>query len=353
MEEDVVSTPEGQADDLDAIITGAMNGGSDGVEDEPSESTGRDERGRFKASDEADGTEEAPEEDPAGTGADTSEGDDQEQEEETRAGQIDLPADWPDELKAKVAALPVEAQAAVVETTKGFQADYTRKTMAIAEERKRYEQLEQVFAPHRNSFRQAGITEAQAVQGLLAAEAALNRDPKAAITHLAQHYGVDLSQQAEGGENPAHNPELSMLRNELTQVKGQLSQFEAEKQQRHVQDLTGRIETFATAKDASGNILHPHFDAVRNVMSTLLSSGQVQDLEKAYEQAVWLDPGVRQRMLADAEAKTKAEEDRKRKESLDKARRAGSGPRGSSPNTKTMPDDLDGIITHSMKMHGF
>ena len=344
---DVESTAEmQQADteiDLDSVIDAAI--GTDEPIEEP-EGPARNERGRFASSKEGDGTEAAPEE-PAGDGAEAaSEGDEQTKEESTQEGQADIPQDWPDDLKAKVAAMPKDAQAAFIENTKHFQADYTRKTQAIAEERKQYEQFDQVLAPHRQAWRQAGISEPQAIHNLLAAESYLNRDPQGGLRKLAERYGVDLSALADGQE--AVNPELAALRQEVIQLRSFMTDSQRAQQEQASATLANQIETFATEKDASGNLKHPHFDALRERMGALITSGQAQDLNDAYDQAAWLDPNVRKQMLDQQTASQKSEEERKRKEAVEKARKAGTSPKGTTPGNQNMPDDLDGILNFAI-----
>lgn len=345
---DVESTPEmeqaGTDFDLDSVIDAAI--GSDEQIEEP-EGPARDERGRFASSKEGDGTEAAPEEEPAGDGAEAaSEGDDQTKEESTQEGQADIPQDWPDDLKAKVAAMPKDVQATFIENTKHFQADYTRKTQAIAEERKQYEQFDQVLAPHRHAWRQAGISEPQAIHNLLAAESYLNRDPQNGLRKLAKHYSVDLSALADGQE--AVNPELAALRQEVQQLRGYMTESQRAQQEQASASLASQIETFATEKDAGGNLKHPHFDTLRERMGALITSGQAQNLNDAYEQAAWLDPSVRKELLEQQTAAQKSEEERKRKEALDKARKAGTAPKGTAPGNQNMPDDLDGILNYAI-----
>ncbi|WP_417790630.1 hypothetical protein [Terasakiella pusilla] len=321
--------------------------GSDEPEIEEAEGPARDEHGRFKSSREEDGTEAAPEEDPAGDGAEAaSEGDDQTKEEDTQTGQVDLPQDWPDDLKAKVAAMPTDAQAAFIENTKNFQADYTRKTQAIAEERKQYEQFEQVLGPHRQAWRQAGISEAQAVHNLLAAESYLNRNPQEGLRKLAEHYGVDFSALADGQE--AVNPEMAALRQELHQLRGYVTESQRTQQEQASASLVNQIETFATEKDASGNPKHPHFDTLRERMGALITAGQAKDLTDAYEQAAWLDPTVRKQMLDQQTEQQKRDEEQKRKAAVDKARKAGPSPKGTAPGNQNIPDDLDSLLKYAI-----
>lgn len=91
------------------------------------------------------------------------------------------------------------------------------------------------------------------------------------------------------------------------------------------------IDSFKDAKDASGNLLHPHFSAVEDQMTRLAvaaraSGTPVPSLDELYDQAVWANTSTRQAMFeaqrAADEAQRKAADAERAKEARAKAERA-------------------------------
>lgn len=52
------------------------------------------------------------------------------------------------------------------------------------------------------------------------------------------------------------------------------------------------LQQFEAAKDASGNPLYPHYEAVRSDMALLLESGKAPDLKSAYEKAIRMNDDI-------------------------------------------------------------
>lgn len=76
----------------------------------------------------------------------------------------------------------------------------------------------------------------------------------------------------------------------------------------------------------------------------LLETGQAKDLQSAYEQALWLNPATREKLLA----KQIAERDAKAKEAADKVRRLNNLNRGKSSSELTEPAPRKGSIDETV-----
>jgi hypothetical protein len=91
------------------------------------------------------------------------------------------------------------------------------------------------------------------------------------------------------------------------------------------------VAEFGSRKDAAGNPMYPHYEAVRPKMAQLLDAGLASDLEGAYNDAVKLDDELFQSIQAE---KAKAEE-AKRLEDQRKAVQAAKSnvisPKSSTP----------------------
>jgi len=122
-------------------------------------------------------------------------------------------------------------------------------------------------------------------------------------------------------------------------------QSNQDQQSRNDQALT-LINEFRDAKDAKGNLVNPHYEAVRLTMRALIQSGRVSTIEDAYSQAVWSDPTVRELMLKSQRKevdKTKLAETKKKAKAAKRA--AGTVVKSDggnvTPTGKTWDEDLD------------
>ena len=249
------------------------------------------------------------------------------------------PNHWPKDFAAKFEALEAPAQHMFMERYKDLEGDYTRKTQEIAKYKKRNEAFDEIMAPFKGDFERAGMDEVGAVRQLLAAHDYLRKDPQNAIAWLANQYGVDM---AAIGNDPAAedefaDPQVKQLQQQVAQLTGFIQNQQTQQQSQVQQSTQSLIDQFAAETDANGNPKHPHFDRVRGVMGSLISSENAKDLATAYEMAVYADPELRQEQVkAMAAAQS---QDNVKTEAVKKAKKAArSKVRGSaSPAAPALP----------------
>ena len=192
-----------------------------------------------------------------------------------------------------------------------------------------------------DDFSRAGMDEVGAVRQLLAAHDYLRKDPKQAIQWLAKNYGVDMSEVGmDTAEDEYADPQVKALQQQVAQLQGFLNQQQQTQMQSVQQDTQSMIDKFASAKDADGNLKYPHFEEVRDRMGVLIQGNQAQDLESAYEMAIYADPKLRQSLM-DNYAATKTQKEVKT-EAVKKAKKAQrSTVRGNpTPAEKALPTGL-------------
>lgn len=265
----------------------------------------RDEAGRFKKADDA-ASEAAPAEKPATKISDLDKPAEKPTEASTPSGP---PPGWSADAKAKWSTLDPSIQADVIKREREIDEGGRR----WSEEKRRYED---VIAPVRETARKYGVDEKTGLERLIAANDYLERDPVNAIRWLAQSYNVDLSQlpNVSQSEAPRPDPAVQTLHRELSQIKQTLSQ-------REESEAKAEVERFA--KD------RPHFEEVRATMGRFLQSGTASTMEEAYDQAVWAVSTVREKVLAEREASSKAEREKAERERVEKARRGAVSLSGS------------------------
>ena len=249
------------------------------------------------------------------------------------------PNHWPKDFAAKFEALEAPAQHMFMERYKDLEGDYTRKTQEIAKYKKRNEAFDEIMAPFKGDFERAGMDEVGAVRQLLAAHDYLRKDPQNAIAWLANQYGVDMAAIGNdpSAEDEFADPQVKQLQQQVAQLTGFIQNQQTQQQSQVQQSTQSLIDQFAAETDANGNPKHPHFDRVRGVMGSLISSENAKDLATAYEMAVYADPELRQEQVkAMAAAQS---QDNVKTEAVKKAKKAArSKVRGSaSPAAPALP----------------
>lgn len=282
---------------------------------------------------------------------------------EVQPVEAQAPAAWTKEAKAEWAKLPEQVRAAVLkreqDTEKG-----------VKELKGKYADIEKAIAPHVPAIQQFGKTPAQAVEQLFAWFQALAQNPDQAIPALIQSYnydpkklvqafGLQVQPQAQEQAKPTEAADIDLD----PQVKSYISKLEEKingLQTQVGQQLNGVMSTFQEQSMAKTHeVLNnwakdkPYFAEVRTLMGQLLTpdpntgmaavplkEGRV-DLDAAYDMAVWSNPEVRGKLLA--EQATKADQARKAKadteakahrEAAEKARRASGSLAPATPGAE-------------------
>lgn len=181
-----------------------------------------------------------------------------------------------------------------------------------------YMSLESLYEANRLRLQEEGFLKIQDwLAGLAWVDEQLATRPHETIRALAAIYGVKL-----GGESAKQNnvpAETVMRLSNLERDFHELTSYLSELQHQRLADI---LYMFSRQTDAQGNLLHPYFDTVKDQIWGLLSSGAVQNVEDAYENALWLHPAVRAELI-EKQISSKAAE-------AQKAQKAAFAPKGKS-----------------------
>lgn len=220
------------------------------------------------------------------------------------------PGGWSPAAKAAYASLPREVQEAVarreVEINNGF-----RKLQE-------FKGLEE----YADMARSSGTTLKEAFDRYRAAEDLLDRDFLGGISSLCEMYNVHPMQLAQaiaarsrGQPQQASDPQASLLARELAGIREEVRTLKSERERAEQEGINSYLQAFAQE-----NI---YFEDVRRDMGYLISTGQANSLEDAYDKACWMNPQIRDLLLKGQAASQSAEA------RVSKARRAsGSLPTG-------------------------
>ena len=362
MAETETSTPsEGPASEhttLDGVLESAISGEFTDGAPEPTPSEPRPLAGETSAEEvevQPDPSDETAEGHEAADVEATPDADIPESDVEPVPDALAAPKTWPAEHREAFQQLPEEQQNFMLHREQERDAAFTRKTTELADQRKEVEGLQGVLAPYRQQMQANGISEAEYVSRLMSYDNALRQNPRGALQSLAQHYGVNLSSDSgvDYVEETPVDPHIQQLQQQLNQTQGQIQTMQQSQVMAQQQQLVDQVEGFAIAKDAKGNIKHPHFEKLRERMGRLVNAGETTDLEQAYNMALRLDDDLYKETIAnERKAVTKKEEDR-RKMAVEKAKKVqptrGSG---TPPSGSVKASDLDDILRKSIGTTG-
>ena len=238
---------------------------------------------------------------------------------EPAAPKIPAPVSWKAETRAEWDKIPRKLQEEVIRR----EAEIDKKLSQVDEERQFGRKLKDVVNPYMPLINSANSTPEKAVQEMLNYAHILQTGTPSSkaqlLWSLAQRWGADMRITPQTAQQPAH--QLQALTQELGTLKQQLAkQPEMFKQQQEEAKLKSVIEAFASDPK------HPHYEKVRPVMASLLTSGVAENMDDAYERACYADPEIRSSLAKEADAKRVAE----KKAKADAARNAASSIKGSA-----------------------
>jgi hypothetical protein len=235
---------------------------------------------------------------------------------------INPPAGWTAAEKAEWSKLPPAIQAAVDRREQ----EISRGGQQWSEEKRQYVTA---LSPIANLARANGVPVEVAAQRLAAAQEYLERDPRAGIAWLAQSYGVDLQNlesTPSAPQAPRFDPMVQQLQQQTQYLESQLNGF--------LQSQTlGVIEQFAQGKPHYADVEADLVKFIPLVQQTEPGLNPQQVLEKAYDQAIWANPNVRAKLIAEQAAQEQAKQAEALKAKAAQAQKAAVSIKGSSNGT--------------------
>ena len=219
--------------------------------------------------------------------------------------------------------LPPESQQWISDRVKSQEADYTRKTMEVAEQRKLYDKLEQAIAPRRQQFAMNGMDEGTAIGQLLALSDYADSDPVGFTRYLLEQRGIPVSALSENVGEYSVDPQLLAMQNRLQGFENYFSQQQNQQLEQEGEVVSGVIEDFATANPFYEELereMIPIVSALRESKPGLTSD---QYLQMAYKMALATNDEVSGKIEVDRKAKSETERIAKAKKDATAAKRAG------------------------------
>ena len=345
------STPEpGPASEpitLDGVLESVISGEFTDGKPEPTPSEPRPLAGETSAE------EVEVQSDPSDDAAEGQEGADVEAtpDGEPEPDALAAPKTWPAEHREAFEHLPEDQRSFMLQREQERDAAFTRKTTDLAEQRRQVESLQGVLAPYKQQMQAHGISEAEYVSRLMTYDNALRQNPKLALQNLAQHYGIKLSGDSgvDYVEETPSDPQILQLQQQLNQTQAHIQTMQQSQVMAQQQQLVDQVESFSTAKDAKGNLKHPHFEKLRERMGRLVNAGETTDLNEAYGMALRLDNDLYNEAIANERNDVSKKADDRRKAAVQKAKKIQpTRGHGALPGGSVKSSDLDDILRNSI-----
>lgn len=236
-----------------------------------------------------------------------------EEVEETTA-EADIPNNWNAEEKQAFEDIPDEIitedgtaislkamKDVVLNRNEELLKAFNEKAREASTAKKGSEEWNNLLDPYKPQLTAAGMEPQQWIGTILKDVHRLQQNPTAVIKELMGAYKVsasDLGVKTEQSEDEddfhgESNPKVTKLETTIEKMQSRLDSFENANVQRSNQTVQDDIVTFKDAKDANGNLTHPHFDEARTEMGVLMQTGKANTFQEAYD----MSPTVRSQGL--------------------------------------------------------
>jgi hypothetical protein len=241
-----------------------------------------------------------------------------------KPAKVEAPNSWKAIAKEKFATLDPELQQEISRREQ----DVQRAFSAHDQDRTFGKSLREVVSPYAPMITAEGATPESAIKSLLNTAYLLRngsaQEKGMLIADLARRYGADISaSEADQGE-PVH-PVISELQAKIALLESSLHNRARQEQEQETQQLTQSVQSFLADPK------YPYANDVAPQIAQLMRAGIAKDLPDAYNQAIYLNPDVRQRVI------TATQTESQRKQIEEAKARAEAAKRSASTNLRSRP----------------
>lgn len=249
------------------------------------------------------------------------------------------PQSWKPAVRERFASLSQDVQQEILR--REFEINDT--LAKTTQERRVAQDFIKAITPYQDFFKSQGIHPMAATQTMLNVSKVLHTGTMAeratVLANMVRHHKIDFKELDaafekvfSGQQAPAIDPQLDQRLRAIEQAT--IAQ-QREKQQVAQNHINNHIQEFAK------NPKNEFFNDVVGHMSALLQSGQAPDLQTAYDQACWANPGVR-KVLLERQSNNKA------RQNASGATLTNNGPRNATGNSpvkgRTTREILDALV---------
>lgn len=250
------------------------------------------------------------------------------------------PSSWRKEAQEKYATLDPTLQDEIDKR----EADFHKGLEPYKQKAQTFDAIDQALRPFAENLRREGANAIQAIQHFFGLDNTLRHgspaQKAAVVKEIMQRAGLtpETLQNA-----PQIDPNLTAVQQQIRHLQASLQQRDQMQQQAEMAQLNSEIAKFANGKE--------HFETVRQDMAALLQAGRAQNLDEAYEQAVWANPNTRAALIAQQQEAQKAEASKKAQEAR-KAATVNIPKRGAISATSSKVGSMEDTIRENAKRLG-
>jgi hypothetical protein len=271
-------------------------------------------------------------------------------------GDTILPNNMPKELQDSLSKFDEDVQREGAEVFKKMQSSFTKKNQEFAEQKKVAEEIDDTFI-------QAGLEvdkKTQFIRNYVAFDNLFASNPKAAVQQLLDYAGLKPEDfgavtppagSSESEDEYLSDAEIQTKQriNELTEQVSQLTKHIQATSNQAQDDIVAR---FRDAKDEKGELLNPHFNAVKQDMMDLAAINPKLTIEELYKKAVRMNDNLSAQIIESEKKKAIEELQAKRKAEVNKAKKLSRQSRPTSSVDSSVVDE-DAIFKQIANAAGF
>lgn len=261
----------------------------------------------------------------------------------------DAPSDWAHEEREQFRAYQPEVRKWALGKLKTVEDGWKTKAADLEKFQGTYKPFEDLFNSPQYQPHMRGMPSHEVTRRLLDQLAFANTRPEDFVRNFVQTNRLDpatlfqLQKQAEAADQGGWvDPEVQALKTEIAQLRQgfqethqQIVQRQQSEQNARAAEWQKQIDDFRNAPGADGKSpKHPYMKDVEGHMAALIRDKLAKDLPDAYDQAVYANPIVRAKVLADAKAAERLAAAKAEREHAAKAQRAGATITGSATRSE-------------------
>lgn len=198
---------------------------------------------------------------------------------------LTAPASYTNEMKELFPTLPLNVRKYLTERESQMEKGMSSKNNQLQS----YKWVDNIFSPQ--DMQSLGYNNAQeCAASLMAVVHGLNSNPAETLAYLNEIYGRPATNN--------NNDPSQVFQSRMMSMQRQLDEQNAYLRSMQYNAANEQIRQFVSAKDDKGNSKHPYFEQAKPTMINLIKSGLSQTLEDAYNQAIWMSPEIRDKVIA-------------------------------------------------------
>jgi Skp family chaperone for outer membrane proteins len=209
---------------------------------------------------------------------------------------------------------------------------------SVAQTKQVAESVLSEFMPYAEQLQKEGATPVTAIRTLLQTAHQLRTGgpeyKKAILLSLAEQYGVDLVSPL--------NSDLAKAQAEAANLSTERIYGQSQQNLQLQQQMQQELASFA------GDPAHEHFNDVRPIMGELIGRGVAKDLQTAYDMAIGMHAGVREKLIANAVAQHTAASNKNERAARAASISAIGAPGGTEVRSAAADTDLRASIAAAM-----